>query len=230
MKVPERKIHLPAGFSLVELLIVMAIAGALLVMVAGRGDGWGEQAAQRGAISQVASALDRARAHAIANDSYAAFVVAGPDAQDKAWRQVAVVAVRELPGGGDFPFELADASDVPGMEAPADPIDLVMPWIDLPKGLIVFGRIHGAPVESLVDDTATLKVPTLKNGPLIGGKVIVFNGQGAVVYPTQKSRRVARIAPGEGDGSDARILQPDLADAMPAAFVERFTGRIRLVK
>ncbi|MFM7180551.1 MAG: Tfp pilus assembly protein FimT/FimU [Verrucomicrobiales bacterium] len=222
--------HLSGGFSLVELLIVMAIAGALLVLAASSGDGWGEQAAQRGAISQVASALDRARAHAIANDGYAAFVVAGPEAQEKAWRQVAVVAVRELPAGGDFPYELADASDTPGVEAPADPIDLVMPWMDLPKGLILFGRAHGAPVESMVDDTAALKVPTLKNGPLTGCKVIVFNGQGAVVYPTQKSRRVARVAPGEGDGTATKILQPDRAEAMPAAFVERFTGRIRLVK
>lgn len=230
MLAPPRKPNQPCGFSLVELLVVMAIAAALLVLAAGRGDGWGELAAQRGAIGQVASALDRARAHAIATDGYAGFVVAGTEAQDKAWRQVAVVALNELPGGGNFPYELADASDVPNVAAPADPIDLVMPWMDLPQGLILFGRGQGAPVDSMLDETAEIKVPRLRTGSLVGCKVIVFNGQGAVVYPTQKNRRVVRVAPGEGSGRDTKVLQPDRAEAMPAAHVERFTGRIRVVK
>lgn len=230
MKVAQPNPRMSAGFSLVELLIVMAIAAGLLALAAGRGDGWGEQAAQRGAIGQVASALDRARAQAIAKDGYAAFVVAGPDAQEKAWRQVAVVALRERPEGGDFPFELADASDVPGIEAPTDPVDFVMPWMDLPSGVVLFGKAQGASVESLVDDSMILPLPTTQSGPQVGCKVLVFNGQGAVVYPVRKSLRVARVAPGEGDGNDTRILQPNLAEAMPAAYVERFTGRIRVVK
>lgn len=230
MQAPTRNSQIVRGFSLVELLVVMAIAAALLVLAAGRGDGWGELAAQRGAIGQVASALDRARAHAIATDGFAAFVVAGAEAQDKAWRQVAVVALNELPNGGDFPYELADASDVPNVAAPTDPVDLVMPWMDLPQGLILFGRGQGAPVDSMVDETAELRVPRLKTGSLVGCKVIVFNGQGAVVYPTQKSRRVVRVAPGEGSGRETRVLQPDRAEAMPAAHIERFTGRIRMVK
>ncbi len=213
-----------------ELLVVMAIIGVLMVMLVSHGTSWGDSASERGAASQVAGALDRARAHAIATDSYAAFVVAGPEAGEKAWRQVAVVAVREDPGNPDFPFILGDALDTPGVDAPSDPIDLVMPWTDLPQGMIAFGRLHGATMESAMDDTATLKVPTLKSGAEVACKVVVFNGQGAVVYPEQKPRRVVRVGPGEGEGSEVVLLESQRAEAMPAVTIERFTGRIRVVR
>ena len=219
-----------SGFSLVELLVVMLIVGILMVLAASHGTAWGDSASERGAASQVAGALDRARAHAIATDGLAALVVAGPEAGEKAWRQVAVVALREAPQNPDFPFSLADAQDTPGVDAPADPIDLVMPWTDLPQGMIVFGRVHGAPLESAMDDSATMKVPTLKSGAEVACKVVVFNGQGAVVYPEQKSRRVVRVGPGDGSGSETVLLDSQRADAMPGVTIERFTGRIRVVR
>lgn len=219
-----------SGFSLVELLVVMAIVGLLMVAAVSHGTSWGDSASERGAASQVAGALDRARAHAIATDGYAAFVVAGPEAGEKAWRQVAVVAIREDPQNPAFPFALGDALDTPGVVAPEDPIDMVMPWTDLPQGMIAFGRLHGATLESAVDDPGSLKVPTVMSGAAVACKVVVFNGQGAVVYPEQKTRRLVRVGPGDGEGGGVVLLESQRAEAMPAVTIERFTGRIRVVR
>lgn len=228
---PTNAITGRAGFSLVELLVVMAIVSGLMVMVIGGGDSWGEAAAERGAASQLAGALDRARAHAIATDGFAACVIAGEDAGDKAWRRVAVAALTEDPAAASgFPYLLADASDTPGIEAPADPVDLVMPWTDLPTGMIAFGKMHGASMEAAVDDSTTLQVPVLKDGPTVGCKVVVFNGQGAVVHPASKARRCLRVGPGEGSGRDVTLQQADRAAAMPVITVERFTGRIQIAR
>ena len=218
------------GFSLLEILGVVVVAGIMLSLVVTGGGRWRDAAAQRAAVGQVAAAMDRARAHAIASGAYAAFAVAGADAKESAWRKVAVFAMEENPSGGPgvFPYVMKDGADDPTLDAASEPLDPVMPWMDLPAPQMIFGAIHGAGVLSLVDAPDTVQVSARDGFAKIPAKVVIFNAQGAVVYPETKALRVVRI--GESEANSIRLLRPEVADALPSVTVERFTGRIRILR
>ena len=228
---PRRGGARAGGVSLVELLAVLAIAGAMMAAFGLMATGSGDATAGRAAAAQVASALDRARAHAIATGRHAAFVVAGTG--EKSWRVIAVFSLVDTPGGGGnsnaLPFSVADANDIPELDAAADPLDPVAAWEELPDSRMIFGGAHGASLVSLVDAPGVLRVPAPGTRAPIEAKAVIFNSQGAVVYPETKEHRVARLGPAEWATAQPTPASAKTAAAMPAVTIERFTGRIRIL-
>jgi prepilin-type N-terminal cleavage/methylation domain-containing protein len=219
------------GFSLVEVLTVLAIVGVLigLAVTAGRGGRRGEQAA----ATQVAGLLDQARARAIAAGGLAAFAVAAGDAGDAAWRRVAVFDVEEVPAGGEEENGGRFRPAGRGADAGGDTRVLpVVEWTDLPSGVMVFGKVAGrTALESMVDEPESVRLPLDGAGTRETlAKVVVFDADGAVVFPLSKPRRVVRVGPTEDLGGDA-VVDDRIDPALyPQVTLERFTGRMRLVR
>lgn len=234
IRIPAMKTRTSArpGFSLPELLLVLAGVGGLMAMLVAGGAGMAAGAQGSGAAGQVAGAVDRARAQAIASGGFAAFVVAGPEAGDSAWRKVAVFAVREdedaRAAGSELPFVPVDAKSMNGTTPPREKLSPVLPWTELPATQMIFGSMHGAAAVSMADAAAWLAVPGPDSSTPVDCKAVVFDAGGAVVYPAAKSHRVVRLGPSNGTGEAPRLLHPDRADGMPAITIEKFTGRIRI--
>lgn len=204
------------------MLTVLAIIGLLLVMVTVSGSFSGGSS-ERTAADQAATLIDRARARALATGGFAAFAVAGPQAEDDAWKLAGVFDLEVDPESDDalFPYRAAT-----GEEGEVTP---VAPWTRLPGDIIAFGQANGAEsVQSMVDAPAELSLPLSRRGDAVACKVLIFNNQGGVAYPVEKPLRVVRVGPGDGGGSEVALNRPELAEAMPAVMVERFTGRIRV--
>jgi type II secretory pathway pseudopilin PulG len=219
-----------AGVTLIELLAVLAIAGALMAVFGMMATGSSDATAGRAAAAQVAGALDRARAQAIASGGHAAFVVTGTGAGEISWRAIAVFPLVDAPAGSrninGLPFSVADAHDNPELDATDDPLDPVVAWQELRGAQMISGMAHGLAQASLVDAPGVLLVPAPGMRLPVEAKAVIFNSQGAVVFPENKEHRVARLAPTEWRA--APPASPDAA-ALPAVTIERFTGRIRIL-
>jgi prepilin-type N-terminal cleavage/methylation domain-containing protein len=212
------------GFTLVEMLVVIAIIGILAVLAAKSGLGNSGSAA-RVAASQVASLLDRTRGRALAQGGYAALAVVGEDGGDRAWRSLAVFDVEMDPEAEEGSFRFRPCADASGKVLP------VVQWVRLPGDVITFGKsAGGSPVESFVDASDSLALPLGAGDETVQAKVIIFNAEGGVTYPLAKSQRVVRLALAEGVGAETSLLRPELAAEMPQISIERFTGRVRVQK
>ena len=201
------------GFSLVELLAVMAVIAVMSALLVPSIAGFSSSAGRRGAVTTVMNVFEQARVAALESGRSVYVVFSRPDYPD----QDAVMVVRETEDGtGQY-----------------EPLSR---WIKLPKGVLLHSPAVGDSVLSatnpstLVFDPARLPVAPPSSASA-GLKVMIFNDQGALAFPTAKVNRKLIISEGiRGAGGTEAIIsdKKQSSGGFEIISIAQYTGRAQL--
>lgn len=197
------------AFSLVEMLIVIAIISAMIGML---GLGIAQltaHSARKSAVNLVLNTFEQARVAALRSGAnvYVAFANADPDfPEDSRFRAFVVYRDRT-------------ENDLPAAPASSDPVFLTK-WKKLPRG-ISFKSSAGFLFSG--GATRTLALP---GGGSANVPVLKFNATGAIGLPSTGEIRLY-LYEGYYDGSSDRITMNSNSDLFETFSFARFTGRIR---
>ena len=205
----------PTAFSLIELLLVMAVIAIMLSLLLPSITGFNNTAGRRGAVNTLMNTFEQSRVAAL-----------------EAGRPVYVVFRRRT-------FPEPDAIMV--FRQPEDTsvgtwqYEQLTKWIKLPKTILL--HKPGA-VESLLSDsliaTSEFDVSRVPNPPLLASddrplKVLTFNESGGVSFPSEKAYRKLIITEGVRDasGSEALVGTKGIG-GFEIISLSRYTGRSQL--
>jgi prepilin-type N-terminal cleavage/methylation domain-containing protein len=209
--VKSRKI---SGFSLVEVLAVMAVVAVMMSLLVPAIQGFSDTAGRRGAVSTVMNTLEQARVAALESGS-----------------DVFVVICRQATPNEDRMMVLRET------ETGIGKYDQLTKWVKLPKGIIFFDPTSGpasildAGVGGFDRSRSPVAIPEDSTLPTNKGLVAVkFNGSGQVAFPTT-GKLWLHISEGVRDmsGAEARV-DGKVANALPFEIITmaKYTGRAQL--
>lgn len=214
MKTNPVKSHGTNGFSLIEMLAVMAVIAVMMSLMAPAIRGFSDTAGRRGAVSVVMNTLEQARVAALesGNDVY-------------------VVLCRQATPNEDRMMVLRET------EAGTGKYDQLTRWVTLPKGIILFDPTNGpisildGGVGSFDRTRSPVSIPEDSELPTGKGLVVMkFNGSGQVAYPTT-GKLWLHISEGVRDmsGAEARVGNK-VANSLPFEIItmSKYTGRSQL--
>lgn len=201
-RMPFRSGHL--AFSLLELLVVMAIMGILLTMTMAVGPGLLKSAAMSSTLSSVASAVSLARSEAIRSRKQTYFALA-PDSGTLDERSYAAYAVirQEDASGTNYRY--------------------VTPWKKLPSGVL-----FNPTVSSAVLTNCPLPYPTETGGQL-SMRVISFVSDGSLDEDLHPQKPVlplqvgTRLTAAEQPAYQGQYITNQIT-------VERLSGKVKVVR
>lgn len=211
MKTNPVKSYSANGFSLIELLAVMAIITLMISLMAPAISGFSSTAGRRGAVNTIMNTLEQSRVSAV-ESSRPVYVVF--------WRRVfpeqdAMMVLRETEtGSGNY--------------------EQLTRWIKLPKGILLHQPTVGQSVLS-VDPSAVFSQsrmpfpPTLASGESINA--LIFNETGGVSFPTAKANRKLIVSEGvRGNGGTEALIsgKKQSAGGFEIISLSRYTGRSQL--
>jgi prepilin-type N-terminal cleavage/methylation domain-containing protein len=213
MKRPHTARCIPPGFSLIELLTVVAIIAIMMSLLAPAISGFSSTAGRRGAVNSLMNTFEQARVAALESGRTVYVLFARPDFPE----QDAVMVVRETDTGtGDY--------------------EVLSRWRKLPKGVLLHDP---SVVDSLLKknisdsgfDTTRLNVPKLGNLNPTDLKVLAFNDQGAITFPVGKAFRKIILSEGvRGQGGTEALISTRKASAGGFEIISlaQYTGRAQL--
>jgi prepilin-type N-terminal cleavage/methylation domain-containing protein len=194
-----------SGFSLVELLSVIAIIAIMMTLVAPVISGFGGAGARKGAVATVMGTLEQARVAALESGRDVMVVFARPNFPERD----ALIVLREPEVvGGDY--------------------EALTRWIRLPEKVLIHKPTAGGSVVTagrpgdFEDGRIPVSPPANMTETL---SVIVFNSSGSVEFPTSRETRNIRVTEGVrgANGQEAPTIT-----GFDMVSVARFTGRPQL--
>ena len=197
--------HTLRGFSLIELLAVLAVVIIMMSMLLPAISGFGGSTARKGAVTTVMNTLEQARVAALESGRNVMVVFARPNFPERD----ALVVLREPE------------------DAAAD-YEALTRWIRLPEKVLLHEPVQGqsvfsANVESVLEEE---RIPVAKPPNTTKDlAVLIFNSSGAVEFPVGRTQRNIRISEGvRGEnGQEALTIR-----GFDMVSVARFTGRTQL--
>ncbi|MBW8863811.1 MAG: type II secretion system protein [Verrucomicrobia bacterium] len=209
--------HPRAGFTLIELIAVMAIIAIMLALLAPAAGNFRSTAGRNGAVNILMNTLEQARVAAL-----------------ESGRTVYVVFHRRIFPEQDEILVLRD----PDPDAGGAKYEQLTKWIKLPKGVLLH-NIEGKSVDILsaslpgtaVFDPAKMpQQPKLESGENLN--ILTFNGYGSVSFPAPASPQLMLIV-SEGvrgaGGTEAIIsTNKEKAGGYEIISFRRYTGRASL--
>lgn len=203
------------AFTLIELVIVLAVTSVLVALTAMTVLGLQPPGSRQGAMLQITQALEEARMTAIEQSRkvYVAFADASHPDEEK--RLCAHLLFRE------YTAEELAAMTVPPI---ANTYKALTGWNLLPKG---FYLDTGTADSLLADDTVKLDVAGLPGEPAIV-YAVAFGSLGQVVKPEQAALKPMVVMPAEFvDASGALKKLPNSDASAFTVQINRFTGRVK---
>lgn len=201
------------GYSLVELLAVVAIVSLLAVLTVPALRGFADSVGRRGTVSLVMNTLDVARVAAL-----------------ESGRDVYVVLCRQAAPEEDRMLVLREADTANGKYVP------ITKWIKLPKGMLFYDPSTGpgildARVGGFDRTRSPISIPEDTSLPEGKGLVVMkFNSRGQITYPST-GKLWLHISEGVRDrsGGEARAEKKE-AGKLPfeTIIIAKYTGRAQL--
>ncbi len=208
-----------AGFSLIELLVVVAIIALMMSLMLPALSGWGSSAGRRGAVTMVMSTLEQARVAALESGQTVYVGFAPANFPDPEMRYSGLMVFRE---GSEE--EVSQGKHYVVLKR----------WTPLPKN-VAFKRVNSSLVPT--GDSADQEFPLLANqlGAAHAGvttfPVVAFNSSGAVEggsSPIQLFLYEGYFANGQDNFTRNAVEQNSSAGLFEKITISRFTGRVQL--
>jgi prepilin-type N-terminal cleavage/methylation domain-containing protein len=194
------------GFSLVELLAVMAVIAVMMSLLLPSITGFGGTTARKGAVNTVMGTLEQARVAALESGRNVMVVFARPNVPERD----ALMVLREP-------------------EDPTENYEALTRWIRLPEKVLLHdpgagGSLFAVPPPADLESRLPVPKPP---GTVKDLSVITFNSSGAVEFPSGSQPSNLRVVISEGvrgeNGQEALTVTGfDIVSA------SRFTGRVQL--
>ena len=209
---PSRRRISLTGFSLIELLAVMAVIIVMMGMLLPSISGFNSTAGRRGAVNTVMNTFEQARVAALEAGRPVYVVFARPNFPD----QDAIMVLRETEDG-------------------TGPYEQLCQWRKLPKGVLLHSPTAGnnlLKAGQTGSDFTPARFPA--NSPVPKGELglLVFNEQGAVTFPTgDKSLRKLILSEGvRGAGGTEALIsdKKQAAGGFEIISIAQYTGRAQL--
>lgn len=207
--VPSRK---AGGFSLIELLSVVAVIALMMSLIAPAVSGFSSTAGRRGAVNTLMNTFEQARVKALESGATVYVVF---------WRRV-------------FP-EHDSVMVVSEPQDPTNPYNSLTRWIKLPKGILLHQPALGQSLLSatvpanIFDPSRMPNSFTLGSGEFIN--ILAFNETGVVGFPTSKPYRKLIVSEGVrgAGGTEALISQKkQTSGGFEIISISPYTGRAQL--
>lgn len=201
------------GFSLLEMVAVMAVIAIMTAMVVPAISGFSSTAGRRGAVNMLMNGFEQARAAALENSS-----------------TVYVVMRRSSEFGGQDAFMVLRDDRGPDLPTGASPYFPLTNWKKLPTGVLFYkasGTItDGAPADDLVD-AVRKNVSAADMKPQLF--VIGFNRHGQVISSANNLwlYLAESVRNGSGSGAKETLRTASLTVTEKLSF-RRYTGRPQL--
>jgi prepilin-type N-terminal cleavage/methylation domain-containing protein len=202
-----------SGFSLVELLSVIAIIAIMMTLVAPVISGFGGAGARKGAVATVMGTLEQARVAALESGRDVVVVFARPNFPE---RDALIVLRKKDDGSGEY--------------------EALTRWIRLPKGILIHEPNRGENIITAAsgfsaDEQNNIRKETPGDDPS-DLAFVKFNSSGAVAFP-QGNPNQLKVVISEGirgaGGNEALISQKKQdAGGFEIISLSRFTGRVQL--
>jgi prepilin-type N-terminal cleavage/methylation domain-containing protein len=203
-----------AGFSLLELLVVMAVMGVMMSLLLPAVSGFSSIVGRRGAVNLLMGAFEQARVAAI-----------------EAGRPVHVVLYRRNHPEPDAIMVVRD----PGDASTTSPFERLTKWMPLPKGVLLHdpGSVNILSQPRPAEFTTARLSPTPQMAPGESLNVVTFNASGGVDYPSggTASRQLYLSEGFRGEGGNEAAIS-DRKKSQGTGFevisLSRYTGRAQL--
>ena len=202
------------GFSLIEVLVVVAILGILLSFMGPEVEGLASPAGRKGAVTIVMNTLEQARVASIQKG-----------------RDVVVVFWKK--NGTTTQFDEQDAMIVLQWNEADTAWEPLSRWVKLPKGVL----FHGADSQSAIFTNTELfsSLPDVKNDTLPGVnnlatvdphlRSVRFSSTGSVKSPPSSQLIVSLTEGQRTSGSDSLIVDKQKGNLREVISLARYTGR-----
>lgn len=199
------------GFSLLEMLAVMAVITIMMAMLTPAIRSFSDTAGRRGAVNIVMNTLEQARVSAL-----------------ESGREVYVLFGRRSLPDEDGLMVLRET------ETGSGSYEQMTRWIKLPRGVLLFEPLSGKSVMkcgtgSLDSSRIAIKLPNMPaSKPL---SAICFTGSGQVAFPSASADLLIHISEGVRDGSGAEVrVTAKEASSLPFEIISlsKYTGRAQL--
>jgi|GEM_PF-1406187 len=231
-----------AGFTLVEMLVVVSIILVVAVMALPAVSSLSKSAARRSAVSQALGTLDQARAIALSQGVAVYVVIANGDPaipEDYRHRSCAVFREVYYPEHREYVPGGNDAAGKPRTKAEPYRLEIVRPWTKLPEG-IIFKPMDEALVKDAPKAMFPFNLATAKAGG--AGKEVElfylrFNAMGLLELPDGRpwEDKYTRLRLFEGfiDGAGKAVMtkaaktDAERANAEESLALSTITGRAR---
>jgi len=202
----------PHAFSLIELLVVMAVIAIMLSLLLPAITGFNSTAGRRGAVNTLMNTFEQSRVAALEAGRTVYVLFARPDFPE----QDAIMVVRETESG-------------------TGPYEQLTKWIKLPKGVLLHDPTAGNNLLKAGQTGSgldTTRLPAASPVAAANLGVLVFNEAGGIAFPsadkTQRKLIVSEGVRGSG-GTEALISgKKQGAGGFEIISLSRYTGRSQL--
>jgi prepilin-type N-terminal cleavage/methylation domain-containing protein len=211
MKTRQRPSAPRNGFSLLEMLVVVAVIAVMMSLLVPAIGGFSNTAGRRGAVNVVMNTLEQARVAAL-----------------ESGRPVHVVLYRRV---GMEPDALMVVRD-PEVDPSTAPLERLTKWIKLPKGILLHAPPSGSTILSGNQNAIASRIaPAPQLAPGESLNIVTFDETGGVAFPT--SGRQLFLSEGvRGSGNDTAIAERKQSQGAGGGFevisIARYTGRVQL--
>ncbi|MEI6395796.1 MAG: prepilin-type N-terminal cleavage/methylation domain-containing protein [Verrucomicrobiota bacterium] len=205
------------GFSLLELLVVVAVMAVMASLMLPAIAGFSSTAGRRGAVNILMNTFEQARVAAL-----------------ESGRPVYVIFYRRIFPDSDAIMVVRDPED--GLST--TPLERLTKWIKLPKGVLLHdpgaANILSQALPPEIGTTRLSPAPQLASGEILNA--IKFNESGGIEYPSGSAAGVRQLFLSEGfrgsGGNEGAISNRKKSQGIGGGFevisLSRYTGRAQL--
>lgn len=218
-----------AGFSLLELLVVIAVMAVMLSLLLPAVSGFSSTVGRRGAVNIVMNTLEQARVAALESGQNVYVGFADKDFPVEDMRYSAFIVFRE---------STEEEKNPPGKPAGSGPKYIVLKkWTRLPKG-VAFKNVRGSVVDK--DSATSLELFDGLNNEVGTSQrdqdqklhAVGFNSSGAVTLPSTGDVKLylyeGYFSGDQDNFTRNRNVQQSSAGLFEQISISRYTGRVQL--